>query len=156
MGNNYQWEETFNERMLKVREALKRNVKKSLSATNEELNAMASYDPINPTPESQQAMLNYAMQSTPVGFFAGRLGKFAKEARTPESMMILKDALKKQYLETVIKNKIPRSHFENAYNSNSSKIGVVDKTKYRDWETDRKSTRLNSSHRSLSRMPSSA
>ena len=30
------------------------------------------------------------------------------------------------------------------------------KTPYRDWETDRKSTRLNSSHRSLSRMPSSA
>ena len=29
-------------------------------------------------------------------------------------------------------------------------------TCYRDWETDRKSTRLNSSHRSLSRMPSSA
>ena len=27
---------------------------------------------------------------------------------------------------------------------------------YRDWGTDRKSTRLNSSHRSLSRMPSSA
>ena len=32
----------------------------------------------------------------------------------------------------------------------------VDETYYRDWETDRKSTRLNSSHRSLSRMPSSA
>ena len=30
------------------------------------------------------------------------------------------------------------------------------KSGYRDWETDRKSTRLNSSHRSLSRMPSSA
>ena len=30
------------------------------------------------------------------------------------------------------------------------------RTTYRDWETDRKSTRLNSSHRSLSRMPSSA
>ena len=30
------------------------------------------------------------------------------------------------------------------------------KRAYRDWETDRKSTRLNSSHRSLSRMPSSA
>ena len=30
------------------------------------------------------------------------------------------------------------------------------KPSYRDWETDRKSTRLNSSHRSLSRMPSSA
>ena len=39
----------------------------------------------------------------------------------------------------------------------ASKI-VIDKdnTPYRDWETDRKSTRLNSSHRSLSRMPSSA
>ena len=34
---------------------------------------------------------------------------------------------------------------------------VSDDTRsYRDWETDRKSTRLNSSHRSLSRMPSSA
>ena len=31
-----------------------------------------------------------------------------------------------------------------------------DNISYRDWETDRKSTRLNSSHRSLSRMPSSA
>ena len=32
----------------------------------------------------------------------------------------------------------------------------TEKKFYRDWETDRKSTRLNSSHRSLSRMPSSA
>ena len=31
-----------------------------------------------------------------------------------------------------------------------------DKDGYRDWETDRKSTRLNSSHLKLSRMPSSA
>ena len=31
-----------------------------------------------------------------------------------------------------------------------------DDKSYRDWETDRKSTRLNSSHRSLARMPSSA
>ena len=29
-------------------------------------------------------------------------------------------------------------------------------TRYRDWETDRKSTRLNSSHEFVSRMPSSA
>ena len=32
----------------------------------------------------------------------------------------------------------------------------VYREKYRDWETDRKSTRLNSSHLKLSRMPSSA
>ena len=34
----------------------------------------------------------------------------------------------------------------------SKKIGAI----YRDWETDRKSTRLNSSHSAKSRMPSSA
>ena len=33
---------------------------------------------------------------------------------------------------------------------------LVIQSSYRDWETDRKSTRLNSSHRSLSRMPSSS
>ena len=36
-------------------------------------------------------------------------------------------------------------------------LGVKDVTvSYRDWETDRKSTRLNSSHSAKSRMPSSA
>ena len=34
--------------------------------------------------------------------------------------------------------------------------GVRSGTSYRDWETDRKSTRLNSSHSAKSRMPSSA
>ena len=38
--------------------------------------------------------------------------------------------------------------------SSQQSLGI--NTYYRDWETDRKSTRLNSSHRSLSRMPSSA
>ena len=40
----------------------------------------------------------------------------------------------------------------------SIKITIEKKTKsvYRDWETDRKSTRLNSSHSRASRMPSSA
>ena len=33
---------------------------------------------------------------------------------------------------------------------------IPNTTKYRDWETDRKSTRLNSSHSAKSRMPSSA
>ena len=36
------------------------------------------------------------------------------------------------------------------------KINIKHDAEYRDWETDRKSTPLNSSHRSLSRMPSSA
>ena len=40
--------------------------------------------------------------------------------------------------------------------ANVPKGSLVPSYIYRDWETDRKSTRLNSSHRSLSRMPSSA
>ena len=35
-------------------------------------------------------------------------------------------------------------------------MSVYDSNRYRDWETDRKSTRLNSSHSAKSRMPSSA
>ena len=35
-------------------------------------------------------------------------------------------------------------------------VGVLVGYGYRDWETDRKSTRLNSSHSAKSRMPSSA
>ena len=35
-------------------------------------------------------------------------------------------------------------------------IGATGVVRYRDWETDRKSTRLNSSHSAKSRMPSSA
>ena len=38
----------------------------------------------------------------------------------------------------------------------SDSIGFIDFGRYRDWETDRKSTRLNSSHSAKSRMPSSA
>ena len=45
----------------------------------------------------------------------------------------------------------PAQIAEELTNKYGEKIGS-----YRDWETDRKSTRLNSSHRSLSRMPSSA
>ena len=36
------------------------------------------------------------------------------------------------------------------------KFIIIDWKPYRDWETDRKSTRLNSSHSAKSRMPSSA
>ena len=42
------------------------------------------------------------------------------------------------------------------YENFRNEISWCYNSQYRDWETDRKSTRLNSSHRSLSRMPSSA
>ena len=38
----------------------------------------------------------------------------------------------------------------------NEQIDILDKRGYRDWETNRKSTRLNSSHSGESRMPSSA
>ena len=41
-------------------------------------------------------------------------------------------------------------------NKKLEKSGAGMKFVYRDWETDRKSTRLNSSHSGESRMPSSA
>ena len=42
------------------------------------------------------------------------------------------------------------------YGSENSRYREWKANKYRDWETDRKSTRLNSSHITRSRMPSSA
>ena len=46
---------------------------------------------------------------------------------------------------------------ENLQNEQNTTESVTEQpTAYRDWETDRKSTRLNSSHSGESRMPSSA
>ena len=39
---------------------------------------------------------------------------------------------------------------------NREREAAIVASEYRDWETDRKSTRLNSSHSAKSRMPSSA
>ena len=61
--------------------------------------------------------------------------------------------------KTYLKFKETRSQEDletlNSYLKRLSEISDILKG-YRDWETDRKSTRLNSSHRSLSRRPSSA
>ena len=50
------------------------------------------------------------------------------------------------------------SELDNARLEYLDKVGQIDMkvNTYRDWETDRKSTRLNSSHSAKSRMPSSA
>ena len=42
------------------------------------------------------------------------------------------------------------------HQSNARLASAINLGAYRDWETDRKSTRLNSSHSAKSRMPSSA
>ena len=42
------------------------------------------------------------------------------------------------------------------YTTTNDLFNQEEKSHYRDWETDRKSTRLNSSHSAKSRMPSSA
>ena len=57
--------------------------------------------------------------------------------------------------EWIDKNKVIKSLSDSNFDENKW-INRLIACGYRDWETDRKSTRLNSSHRSLSRMPSSA
>ena len=61
-------------------------------------------------------------------------------------------------------DKRPNGKFHNTHCTTAELIDLRNATKYepkyyakyRDWETDRKSTRLNSSHSAKSRMPSSA
>ena len=55
------------------------------------------------------------------------------------------EALFKEIVDIKIKNR-----------QSNSQLPTPNYLLYRDWETDRKSTRLNSSHLKLSRMPSSA
>ena len=78
-------------------------------------------------------------------------------------------AIDKEVLLSGLASDILKSNYENSYVIGyvvdlkdfsdeifSESISLTDNTSYRDWETDRKSTRLNSSHITRSRMPSSA
>ena len=62
----------------------------------------------------------------------------------------------KFYERTEIKDLIAYFRILTNLSDNFSIKRVINKPIYRDWETDRKSTRLNSSHITRSRMPSSA
>ena len=70
------------------------------------------------------------------------IGKVLENALTAQSTEESKARVKKMAEDITV-------NYMNAYTNKRN-------ARYRDWETDRKSTRLNSSHRSLSRMPSSA
>ena len=54
------------------------------------------------------------------------------------------------------KNQKAKKRKEKHQRKNTRKSNRLAHQSYRDWETDRKSTRLNSSHSAKSRMPSSA
>ena len=59
--------------------------------------------------------------------------------------------------EAIEQNNVNKAEAEAKTAVENWKIAVKDREyAYRDWETDRKSTRLNSSHITRSRMPSSA
>ena len=64
----------------------------------------------------------------------------------------------KLHLDSDVYNNLFKKSSVISSNSFHVQIGDIDATAgtYRDWETDRKSTRLNSSHSGESRMPSSA
>ena len=55
-----------------------------------------------------------------------------------------------------IKELAKMAALEQATNGGGARVIILYCAGYRDWETDRKSTRLNSSHSAKSRMPSSA
>ena len=69
-----------------------------------------------------------------------------------------KEILKVYEGEIIVEMKDDKSPLTEAdKRSNAAIVQFLENTApYRDWETDRKSTRLNSSHLKLSRMPSSA
>ena len=54
-----------------------------------------------------------------------------------------------------LKNNLKKYWWDSMTLLHENVVGI-DAAKYRDWETDRKSTRLNSSHITRTRMPSSA
>ena len=54
------------------------------------------------------------------------------------------------------RNKAGGADIDTAEGQRAAQMGYDSEREYRDWETDRKSTRLNSSHEIPSRMPSSA
>ena len=72
------------------------------------------------------------------------------------STTILSSCLDENLVYETFREEMMGDFIKNSQEQFSEFQRMLDTAKYRDWETDRKSTRLNSSHRSLSRMPSSA
>ena len=87
--------------------------------------------------------------------------KYSEEAHT-EYWRKENEKIQNEYLKDTYEERVKAASYNNAVavalaaKYKSEKDVNEKQIAYRDWETDRKSTRLNSSHRSLSRMPSSA
>ena len=84
-------------------------------------------------------------------------GSGTEYVRTVYSLQDTSFIVKVEYSDGILQS----TSIQKTYNDTMSKRVYANNNDlasptYRDWETDRKSTRLNSSHRSLSRMPSSA
>ena len=86
-----------------------------------------------------------------------RYNVLLKDGKTYPSICITKETFPRIFkTRNIIKN---GSQYFGPYSSNytiNSLLEIIHDLSYRDWETDRKSTRLNSSHITRSRMPSSA
>ena len=67
-----------------------------------------------------------------------------------------KRSYNKRYYKSNSKRNYKKNPTTRTLNKKIKKMQKQQEIKYRDWETDRKSTRLNSSHSGESRMPSSA
>ena len=80
------------------------------------------------------------------------MSEFSEVAKSNKLMRNSFGYLLEKYKDSKMQARLTSKLYEVLRNDTVSDRGES----YRDWETDRKSTRLNSSHRSLSRMPSSA
>ena len=101
----------------------------------------------------QEVVSNSASEDEPLGTLAGRGVTTGKQRGGHIKIKVTEPG----YI-MCISSITPRIDYSQGNDWDTELLTMDDlhKQDYRDWETDRKSTRLNSSHRSLSRMPSSA
>ena len=95
---------------------------------------------------------NPKMSTTPFINFTKRTKEQNLVTTNPQFGLCLKTYNSDVYQKTITKDEI-RFRLRT---SNYAREQTLTVDSYRDWETDRKSTRLNSSHSAKSRMPSSA
>ena len=89
--------------------------------------------------------LSSSAASTGMGFVGNALSRMFGLSWSPEKAMREQEAYNKRIMA-----------LQNQYQQEAAERSQEYAKYYRDWETDRKSTRLNSSHSAKSRMPSSA
>ena len=124
-------------------------LKKNTTIKDTEILAQSKFFHAKDMIQTPVPMINVALSGRLDGGLTPGLTVFAgpsKHFKTAFALLLAKSYLEK-YQDAVV------LFYDSEFGSPQS---YFDTLEYRDWETDRKSTRLNSSHSAKSRMPSSA